>query len=166
MSNAVIRPAAEAELPVLAELKATYVRTCYDGFCSADLLSRIGGDTYRDEFETWLRSPDHRVDVLERDGVITSYIVYNREADGMGWILEARTIRPHDTDAYRMLLDRAVSQMREMGCTAIHTWLLRSNYRKRFLYESFGFRASGERRHDDFIGESAEMVHYVYPIDG
>ncbi len=164
MSRIVIRSAAAEDLPALSELKATYMRTCYDGFARSDLLSRIGSDTYRGEVTDWLGSDDHRVDLLEKDGIIESYIVYYREHDGLGWILETRTRKPNDTDAHRMLLDRAVAQMREMGCTAVHTWLLRSNYRKRFLYEGYGFRANGERRRDEFIGDSCEMVRYYYPL--
>ena len=160
MSSIVIRSAAEEDLPVLAELKATYMRTCYDGFARADMLSCICGDTYRDEFANWLSSTDHRVEVLTRDGVIESYIVYGREADGLGWILESRSSNLSDTDALRMLMDRVADHLREMGCTDVHTWLLRSNYRKRFLFEGYGFRSSGERRKDEFIGASCEMVRY------
>lgn len=164
MNSIVIRSAAEEDLPVLAELKATYMRTCYDGFARADQLSMIGGNTYLDEFRGWLKHPDHHVDVAARNGEIESYIVSVREQDGMGWILESRSNRPDDTDTLRMLMDRVVAELRQMGCSSIHTWLLRSNYRKRYLFEGYGFRACGERRHDEFMGDSCEMVRYLYNL--
>lgn len=164
MNSIVIRSASREDLPALSQLKATYMRTCYDGFARTDALSCICGDTYRDEFVGWLSSEDCRVDVLEKGGVIESYIVYQRGHDGLGWILEGRSRKPDDVDPHRMLLDRAVGQLREMGCAAVHTWLLRSNYRKRFLYEGYGFRPNGERRHDEFIGDSCEMVRYYYTL--
>ena len=160
MKSVVIRPAEEKDLPVLADLKATYMRTCYDGYAPSDVLSRITGENYIAEFTAWLASPDYWIDVLEADGAIESYMVYRLDGEDSGWILEARTTNPCDAERHRMLLDRVAGQLREKGCAWMRTWLPRSNYRKRFLYEGYGFRANGERRQDERHGHTYEMVQY------
>ena len=164
MRHVTIRAAAAEDIPVLAELKATYMRTNYDGFAPADALSRLGSESFLTEFAAWLECPRHHLDVLEADGVIESYIVFQQEDDGTGQILEARTHRPEETADHRELLDRALAEMRRLGCPASEIWLLRSNYRKRFLYESYGFRDTGRRRLEEICGDRFELVQYRYAL--
>ncbi|MBR5345587.1 MAG: hypothetical protein IK127_07155 [Clostridia bacterium] len=164
MEGRVIRAAAREDLPALAALKAQYMRACYNGLARAETLNCICTENYAAEFAEWMERKDTSIDVLLTDDKPEAYIVFGRDAEGMGCIFEARTIRPDDTEGHHMLLDRVIDQLRAMGCSAVRAWLLRNNYRKRFFYEGYGFRVDGERRLDRHAEECFEMVQYVYSL--
>ncbi len=164
MRNVRIRHAAEADLPALAEMKAAYMRTVYDGFCAADHLSRLGPETFTKELAGWLACSRHHLDLLEADGAIESYVVFQQTDSGVGEIVEARTTKPDEAMDHRELLDWTLTEMRRLGCTAAEIWLLRSNYRKRFLCESYGFRDTGARKQEEILGDSVQLVQYRYTL--
>jgi hypothetical protein len=164
MADLIIRAAAREDLPALAALKAEYMRVCYHGLAQAESLLSAGPDTYAAEFAGWLNRENTAIDMLLSENTLESYVVFGRDAEGKGQILEARTRRPEDAEAHCTLLDRVMNQLRAMGCSDVQTWVARSNYRKRFLYESYGFRAGGKSRLDRRAGDCLEMVQYVYSL--
>ncbi len=161
--DAFIRSAAEKDLPALAALKAEYLCTRYQGFAQAELLRKAIPDRYLPDFAQYMTDPFCHIDVLESDSGIESFMIYRRDAqDQTGWIVEARSNRCCGSEECSRLIEQAVLRLRQEGCHVVRTWLLRSNYRLRFLFESCGFRMDGERRIDEKGGQSFEMIRYMY----
>ena len=161
-----IRSAAPEDLPALAALKSHYITSRYQGFARADVLRKACPDRYLPELTQWLANPLCHIDLVESEKGIESYIVYRRDEQELtGWILEARTRCDRDTvEGNGRLIQRVVLAFRQDGCTMVRAWLLKSNYRLRFLYESLGFRSDGEHRLEERAGETFELVRYVYPL--
>lgn len=160
---AVIRSAVEMDMPALAALKTDYLCACYQGFARADILRKACPDRYLPEFDRWLADPLCHIDVLADDAEIAGYLIYRRdELEPTGWIVEARSRSHCSAEESGRLIERAILHFRQDGCNVVRTWLLRSNYRLRFLFESCGFRPDGERRFDEKSGQSFEMVRYMY----
>lgn len=162
--SAVIRSAAPEDLPALAALKTRYLTCRYQGFARADILRKACPDRYLPELTSYLASPLCHLDILEGDREAEGYIVYRREGDEAdGWILETRSHCSEGcVEDTSRLIQHAALRLRQDGCTVVRTWLLKSNYRLRFLYENLGFRFDGERRIDDRDGQGFEMMRYTF----
>ena len=62
------------------------------------------------------------------------------------------------------MIDFSLAQMRKEGYAAVHLWVLRDNFRVRFLFESLGFRHDGSTRTLDISGQELLIARYTFPL--
>lgn len=166
MGEYIIRPAQAHEVERLALIKSDYVRSLYRGFLSAEYLREASQEFYIPEI-TWLTQDGwSHVDTLEIDSQVEGYVIYGMDptTPGCGLIREAG-IEPHfgrrEKDA---LVRHAIRQLTEMGSEIINLWVLKDNFRVRFLFESLGFRHDGTVRVEPRDGLELHIARYAYRI--
>lgn len=148
----------------LAELKSTYVRSLYRGFISQDILNRSTPEFHAATIRAWLESGTYRIALIERDGVISNYIVYgtNPLAPHNGLIYEGVCDHLTTTEEKRLLVNHCLQELRSMGHTIAHLWVLVDNFRVRFLFETLGFRPDGARETREMFGQEIRIARYQY----
>lgn len=166
MAELNIRSATLDDVAALAELKCTYVRTLYRGFISQDVLNRSTPDFHAATLLPWMQDGTYRIALIERDGVISNYIVYgsNPEAPYNGLIYEGVCDHLTTVDEKRMLVDWCLRDLKSMGHTTAYLWVLMDNFRVRYLFESFGFRPDGERQSRELFGQELRIARYQYKL--
>ena len=166
MAKLNMRQATTADIPRLAELKSTYVRALYRGFISQDLLNRATAEHYVAAITDWMNSGLYRVALIERDGVISNYIVYgdNPEEPYNGLIYEGVCDHLTTTEEKRMLVQHCLSELRERGHSTAYLWILVDNFRVRYLFETLGFRPDGARENRESFGQELHIARYQYKL--
>lgn len=166
MAEYTIRPAAERDAEQLAAIKSSYVRSLYRGFLSAGVLKGATVEYYLPEIAGWIKDRKYHVDALECDGQMMGFIVYGADqtCPGFGLIRE-EAVQPacgrREKDA---LAHHAIGELTAMGFHDIHLWVLRDNFRVRFLYESIGFRPDGAVRVEPRDNLELNISRYVYHL--
>lgn len=160
----VTRPARQGEAARLAVIKAEYVRSLYRGFLSDDFLRQITPTFYLPEVQRWMRDGDCRVSVLELDGQAEGYAVYGVDPSerACGFIREMAINPVYSRQEKNELAQYVMRELAEMGFAEIHTWVLRDNFRVRFLFESMGFRTDGVSRTEKRENTELQVARYVY----
>ena len=163
MAEYQIRPAVMADAERLAAVKSEYIRNLYRGFLPTDYLRQATAEFYMPEVSCWMRDGSH-VDVMETDGQVVGYVVYGRSMSEPGCgILREEAILPiygrREKDA---LVKQAIQGLTEMGFRTIYLWVLRDNFRVRFLFESIGFRPDGNVRVEPRDNLELHISRYVY----
>ena len=64
----------------------------------------------------------------------------------------------------KLLLDRAIDELRKLGHRDILLWVLAYNHRARRFYERYGFVPNGEKLQDNIGGRDLTEVMYVYQL--
>ncbi len=166
MAKLTIRPATADDIATMAELKSTYVRSLYRGFISQDILHRSTPDFHAATLRAWLESGMYRILLAECDGVLSHYIVFgtNPEEPHNGLIYEGVSSSFTSTEDKRLLVDRCLQELREMGHTIAHLWILTDNFRVRFLFENLGFRPDGAREKRNMFGQELHIARYQYKL--
>ncbi len=158
-----IRSAAEQDLPALASLKALYMKSCYRGYVQAERLDSLCAGDYLPQFTAWYLDPACMIEVLEVGGTIDCYVVSSLSGEaGKGLIIETRARFPGSTDTDRLMIGRALEALKARNCTRVQTWILKANYRARFLYEACGFHTDGLSKSIEIRGSAYEMLEYQY----
>lgn len=162
----VIRKAEPRDQKALAELKSQYIRAVYRGFFSKEVMARIDDEFYVPEFGEYIASEQLTTIVMEHEGRLEGYVVYGPDAEEPGWglIYDARTVHPGDAERKRILIERTVNALSDMGYPDIHIWLVHDNFRVRFLFESFGFRRDGTEKQSNRSGQDLYVVRYQYHV--
>jgi len=166
MAELNIRQATMEDIPLLAELKNTYVRSLYRGFISQDVLNGATLEHYIAAITEWMESGQYRVALIERDGAIGTYIVYgdNPEAPFNGLIYEGVCDHLSTTEEKRALVDYCLGDLRGHGHTTAYLWILVDNFRVRYLFETLGFRPDGERQTRETFGQELHIARYQYKL--
>ncbi len=163
--NAVLRRANAGDLEALSALKSDYIRSRYRGFLPREALERASPGYYREEISGFLSNPENETLILERCGRIEGYILFGPgDEPGAAIILDARSDEGFSAESHHALLNGAVRRLGAKGFTSVQVWLLRNNYRARYLFESFGFRPDGALRQEAHIGRMFNMTRYVCRI--
>lgn len=164
MSEMEIRTARDEDMLELAQLKSRHVRMVYRGFLPHPLLAYAVPDSYQDQFRNWLHQDAFHLDVLVKNGTVQGYVVYGQEQaePEFGLIQEAALDMACDGGNYRVLYDHALSALRAANFHQVHQWVLRDNFRLRFLLERFGFKADGTRRTVTFEGQQLQIARYLF----
>ena len=169
MAEYVVRPATEDDIERLAAVKSAYIRSLYRGFLPADYLRQATAEFYVPEVTWWLRDGSH-VDALEIDGQIVGYVVYGTSTrdPSCGIIREEAILPNYGRREKDTLAQWAIRQLTELGFRTIHLWVLRDNFRVRFLFESIGFRPDGTVRVEPRDNLELCISRYVYhvPVTG
>lgn len=166
MGKMTIRQATPADIPRLAELKCTYVRSLYRGFLSQDILDQSTPEHYIDELTQWMESNRYCIALTQRDGAIRDYIVYgdNSQEPYNGLILEGVCSNMTTSEDKRLLVEHCLQDLRQRGHTVAYLWVLVDNFRVRFLFESLGFRADGTRQTRIMQDQELRIARYIYPL--
>ena len=166
MGEYILRPAKENEVERLASVKSDYVRSLYRGFLSAEYLREATKEFYLPEITWLMRDGKSHVDVLEIDGQAVGYVIYGADPNNPGCgLIREEGIEPHfgrrEKDA---LIRYAIEQLTGMGLNTINLWVLKDNFRVRFLFESLGFRHDGLVRVEPRDGLELKIARYVYHV--
>lgn len=166
MADYNIRPATAEDVSALVMLKGDYVRCLYKGYLPVETLKKTEGDYYLEQMTGLVEGTEYSIDVLERIGRVIGCIAYGLDAsaDGAGMICEVACGDACSPMDKRCLVDHCLQAMRDRGLTRAHLWILRDNFRMRFLFESMGFRADGERRNVMMDDREVIVTRYVYPL--
>jgi RimJ/RimL family protein N-acetyltransferase len=166
MAELNIRQATLADIPQLAELKSTYVRSLYRGFISQDILNSATLEHYSAAITTWMESGRYRVALMERDGKIGQYLVYgdNPEEPFNGLIYEGVCDHLTTTEEKRALVNYGLNELRSRSHTTAYLWILVDNFRVRYLFETLGFRPDGTKRTQETFGQELHIARYQYKL--
>lgn len=164
MSDMEIRVAKGEDIAGLAALKSRYVRMVYRGFLPSPLLACAEPSYYEDQFQNWLSQDCLHLDVLTDGSVLQGYVVYGQEQaePEFGIIQEAALDTVCDGRNYRTLYDHALASLGVANFHRVHQWVLRDNFRQRFLLERLGFKADGMRRTVTFEGQQLQIARYLF----
>lgn len=164
MSEKVIRIARDEDVLELAALKSRHVRMLYRGFLPYALLAYAEPGSYIQLFRDWVNHDCLRLDVLMMEGKLRGYVVYGPEQaeQGYGLVQEAALDVTCDRYDYRFLYDHALTALREKDYHQVHQWVLRDNFRLRFLLEQIGFKADGTRRTVTYEGQQLQIARYLF----
>lgn len=167
METSGIRDAMAADARVLAEMKARFARSVYRGFLPMELLNEAHRDRYASEIGQWLESGRFRVPLLEKNGQPRAFALISdyAEVPGTGLIYEMILDRACPTEDYRRLLAHILERFRAAGYPVGYVWVLRDNFKARFLYEQMGFRADGTQRTVQLDDQTLAIARYVRPVD-
>ncbi|MCH5286899.1 MAG: GNAT family N-acetyltransferase [Christensenellaceae bacterium] len=166
MAEYTLRPADIREAEQLAGIKSSYVRSLYRGFLSTDYLRKASREFYLPEIIGMMRDERLRVDVLESDGVTVGFVAYGADSGSpdCGLIREEAVEPQYGRREKDALAQHAIRQLTDMGFQTIHLWLLKENFRARFLFESIGFRHDGMARFEPRDGQQFNVTRYAYRI--
>ena len=166
MGNLVLRLSTPGDAPALAQLKSEYVRALYRGFVPAGVLKKATPEYYAGQLVQWMDTRLYHIALSERAGKVSGFVVYGAdpEQSGYGLIYELACDHIADAAEKRALIDFSLSQIRQAGYAAVHLWVLRDNFRVRFLFESLGFRHDGSTRTLDISGQELLIARYTFPL--
>ena len=168
MGEYMLRPAQEAETEQLAGIKSRYIRSLYRGFLSDDYLREATQAFYLPEITWMMHDQNAHVDVLETDGHAVGFIVYGVDPNNPDCgLIREEAIQPEygrrEKDA---LAQHAIRQLAAMGFDTIHLWVLKDNFRVRYLFETLGFRPDGMARVEPRDGLQLNIARYAYQVPG
>lgn len=166
MADYILRPAATNEVERLAAIKSSYIRSLYRGFLSADYLREASPAFYLPEVTWWMQDANSHVDVLEVDGAAVGFIIYGADPSDPDYgLIREEAIDPvygrREKDA---LVQHALAKLAELGYHDVRLWVLRDNFRVRFLFESIGFRFDGTVRVEPRDNLEMNISRYVYHL--
>lgn len=161
-----LRPATAGEVELLAGIKSNYVRSLYRGFLSAEYLREASQAFYIPEITRMMQDANFHLDVLEMDGEAVGFIAYGVDpsAPECGLIREEAIQPEYGRREKDALAQHAIRQLVGMGFGTIHIWVLRDNFRVRYLIESVGFRHDGTARVIPRDGLQLNITRYAYRV--
>lgn len=166
MGEYILRPADTKEIERLAQVKSDYIRNLYQGFLSAEYLRGASQAFYLPEITWLMQDKQSHIDVMEIDGQAEGYVIYGDDPANPGCgLIREEGIEPRfgrrEKDA---LVRHAIRQLTAMGYDTIDLWVLKNNFRVRFLFESLGFRHDGTVRVEPRDGLELSLARYVYRV--
>lgn len=162
-----IRTAGLFDCGRLADFRIRFVQDRFQGYLPPDTLIELDRETIKSELQQWMREGCTE-DYIDLDGQVTGLIVYKADAEkAEGWIELVEILTPADAEHKFALIDQAVEQMRRAGCRVVHLWLLKDNFRARFLFQHYGFHQDEGMRTINRKGYNLLQVRYsLYPENG
>lgn len=126
----------------MAELKCRQLSGQLSSFIPAESLARMTPETFLPSLQSMMEQECFALESHEEEGRVSGYIIYARRQskEPFEQIVEVFA------DTYELqqaLIARGVDTMGRMGAKQIHVWILRENFRLRFIYEMAGFRLEG-----------------------
>lgn len=161
-----IRAASMEDIPRLAELKSTYVRSLYRGFISQDVLNNATAAHYQAAFAAWMSTGLYDIALIEHENTPGNYIVYgdNPEEPSGGLIYEGVCDHLTTTEEKRALVHHCLDDLRRRGHSTAYLWILVDNFRVRYLFETLGFRPDGAREIRNVFGQDLHIARYQYKL--
>lgn len=145
MTMAIVREAAEADIPRIIEL--------YDQLTiskpAAELKRNPSPEDYREAFARIRQQPGHELLVVEEGGEVSGTMVFlivpNLSHNGLPWALLENMVvdeKGRRGGTGRLLIDYALKRARETGCYKIQLASTNSRKEAHAFYRSMGFKAS------------------------
>jgi ribosomal protein S18 acetylase RimI-like enzyme len=155
-----------AEADDAAAIAAVHVRTwqgAYRHVFPAEGLDALAVDERTAGWERVFATGRQRVFVAVRDGAVVGFVSVgsSRDDDAEGE-LYAIYVLPEEWGhgSGRLLMDAALSALREDGYRDAILWVLEDNPRTRRFYERSGWTVEGARKRERFLGVEAEEIRY------
>ncbi len=155
-----IRPATEADIPLLHDLAQRVWRACYPGIITAEQIEFMLGWMYsEDEIRRQLAA---RVpwEIAETDSEPVGYLSWQHEDDGRVKISKLYVLPEHQRHGLgRQMLDHISEQARALGAHAVWMQVNKRNERAIGAYLKAGFHIEKEAVFD--IGGGFVMDDYL-----
>ena len=166
MDKHIIRTAVPADQDVLTELKTAYIRGLFRGFLPAEHLKGLDPTPYRSELGECLANPALQILICMEEDTPQGYLTIGTDPEdpSCGMIFDAAANLDADPAVRDTLIVTAAERLAARGNSRIHIWLLRDNFRVRFLFEQFNFKAEGTLRPYQVEGREVQLIRYVYRI--
>ena len=153
-----------AAVPEDAEaIAAIHVRAWQAAYAHVFPAERLAGLDARGRARWWrdgLQSGGWTVLVTED---VTGFVGFgpSREAEGEGEIYSIYVAPEYwGTGRGRVLMERALEELRAQGFAAATLWVLEDNPRARRFYEAAGWELDGAAKEDEFLGTHVYEVRY------
>lgn len=165
MENYQYRCANRADIPALTQLKSSYVQIIYRGFVPESVIKIAVPGYYLPQFTSWI---DHdqrmQLDIQLSGDTPLGYVVYGPDPTdaASGLILESGIdLRQHRADQGALYV-HALGMLAQMGFTHVNKWVVRDNFRLRFLLEHNGFKDDGVRKIVNLAQQPTEIARYSH----
>ncbi|MBR4081636.1 MAG: GNAT family N-acetyltransferase [Clostridia bacterium] len=161
-----IRTACAEDQQILTELKTTYIRSLYQGYIPQERLRELDPTPYETRIADFLAMPDRQVLLcMEEDKPMGYLAIGDDPEDARFGIIFGAACAPQADHAVRdALIVAAAEYFAAQGKQQVHIWLLRDNFRARFLFEQFDFKSDGTLRTQIVEGHEMQLTRYVYRI--
>lgn len=155
-----LRPALLSDCACLAALQCSTMAAEYRGYHQWQQIMNNALEAVCSRFQQAIENPHLLLKVQEAGGMISGYVLYGADesAEGWGLLVEALSI----ADGERPLIQYALRALAAMGLPNVHTWVLRDNFRLRYLYECCGFRRDGTQCVRQVAEDELPMLRYQY----
>ena len=155
-----IRPATEADIPLLRDLAQRIWRECYPGIITPEQIEFMLGWMYSDDEIRRQLATGIPWEIAEHDGAAIGYLSYQPEPDGRVkisklYVLPAQQRRGHG----RQLLAHICEQAHALGAHEIWLQVNKRNERAIGAYLKAGFHIAKEAVFD--IGDGFVMDDYL-----
>lgn len=159
-----LRQGTLADRDALAALKTAYVRSLYRGFIPQEKLKALDPTPYQSVLGTTLEAPGRQVIVADEEGQLQAFVVLGADPEepGCGMIFDAAMRPGCDLLVRDELLASAMEQLLRQGMDRVHIWILRDNFRVRFLFEQIGFKSEGIHRMVERGGHELQVTRYLF----
>lgn len=155
-----IRPATEADIPLLRDLAQRIWRECYPGIITAEQIEFMLGWMYSEDEIRRQLAAKIPWEIAEQDGIAMGYLSYQLEPDGRVkisklYVLPARQRR----GLGQQLLAHICGQARKLGASEVWLQVNKRNERAIGAYLKAGFRIEKEAVFE--IGNGFVMDDYL-----
>ena len=155
-----IRPATEADIPLLRDLAQRIWRECYPGIITPEQIEFMLGWMYSEEEIRRQLAAKIPWEVAELDGVPVGYHSWQREDDGRVKISKLYVLPQHQRRGFgRRMLEHICEHARTIGAHAVWLQVNKRNERAIAAYLKAGFHIEKEAVFD--IGGGFVMDDYL-----
>ena len=155
-----IRPATEADIPLLRDLAQRIWRECYPGIITPEQIEFMLGWMYREEEIRRQLAAKIPWAVAELDGAAVGYLSWQREDDGRVKISKLYVLPQHQRRGLgRRMLDHICEQARALGVREVWLQVNKRNERAIGAYLKADFHIGKEAVFD--IGNGFVMDDYL-----
>ena len=166
-ADVVVRGAEPADARAIAQVHVASWRWAYRGLLPDDLLDGLSVEDREADRATWLADPELDAVVAERTGSVVGFasVAASRDADapsGTGEVLTLYvTLDAAGTGVCRLLLEAAVTALRDRRFHRTTLWVLEANERARRFYERAGWTWDGTRADHQVQCANRPIVRYT-----
>lgn len=168
-----VRPAGSADADAIATVQVHSWREAYRGQLPDDYLDSLSVDRQREAWKGILEATDlpRRGTLVLEDGdeiIGFAHISPSRDPDATPRTGELTAIyllpRAWRRGGGRLLLEMAVTNLRQAGFGTATLWVLASNTRARLFYESMGWSPDGATKTEDRGSFALVETRYALPL--
>ena len=155
-----IRPAAEADIPLLRDLAQRIWRECYPGIITPEQIEFMLGWMYAEDEIRRQITAGIPWEIMTLDGTPVGYLSWQREDDGRVKISKLYVLPQHQRRGLgARMLDHICTQARALGAHAVWLQVNKRNERAIGAYLKAGFHIEKEAVFD--IGGGFVMDDYL-----
>lgn len=165
-----IRKATPEDIECIGKIHALSWKSAYRNIVPQAYLNRLQGDFWTDAFSCWLTNRSPSICLASDGGAPVGCVVYGKSQDGgfadWGEIFSLYLLPTHLSKGYgKLLLNRALSDLRKNAFQRVFLWVLEQNLRARTFYEAIGFTCTDDRCHVEMMEKRLIQARYAYYWD-